>query len=53
MCEHNHPGGSLFDAVDEPKSYLDAAFNAGYTKFAVTDHASFQQCKHVLITLRK
>ena len=41
VCEHNHPGGSLFDAVDEPKSYLDAAFNAGYTKFAVTDHASF------------
>ena len=19
VCEHNHPGGSLFDAVDEPK----------------------------------
>ena len=40
-CEHNHPGGSLFDAVDEVKNYLNAAYNAGYTKFAVTDHASF------------
>ena len=40
-CEHNHPGGSLFDAVDNVDNYIKAAVAAGYKNFAVTDHASF------------
>ena len=40
-CGHNHPGGSLFDAVDNVDSYIKAAVAAGYKNFAVTDHASF------------
>lgn len=39
--EHNHFGGSLFDAVDEVKNYLTAVKNAGYKNVAVTDHGSF------------
>lgn len=52
-CEHNHPGGSLFDAVDEVKNYVEAAYNAGYSKFAVTDHASFSAMQTCIDTAAK
>lgn len=49
-CTHNHPGGSLFDAVDEVKKYIEAALNAGYKNFAVTDHASFSAMQTAIDT---
>lgn len=55
-CEHNHPGGSLFDAVDAVDNYISAAYNSGYSKFAVTDHASFsamQTCIDVAAKMTK
>lgn len=53
MAGHNHPGGSLFDAVDEPKNYCESAVKAGYSKFAVTDHGSFSAMQHCIDYVNK
>lgn len=52
-CSHNHPGGSLFDAVDDVGNYIKAAYSAGYYKFAVTDHASFSAMQTAIDAAKK
>lgn len=52
-CSHNHPGGSLFDAVDDVSNYIKAAYAAGYYKFAVTDHASFSAMQTAIDAAKK
>lgn len=48
LCNHNHPGGSLFDAVDLQKNYCESAVNAKYKYFVVSDHGSFSAMQHCI-----
>lgn len=53
FSNHNHPGGTPFDAVDVPSKYCKAAAKAGYKKFAVTDHGSFSSTQHCIDYVKK
>ena len=53
FTNHNHPGGSLFDAVDEQKNYCEAAVKAGYKYFVVSDHGSFSAMQHCIDYVKK
>lgn len=53
LTNHNHPGGSLFDAVDEQKNYCEAAVKAGYKYFVVSDHGSFSAMQHCIDYVKK
>jgi len=50
---HNHPGGSVNDAVDEPSKYVRKAKEKGYEYFTVTEHGSFTSMFQCLKAAKK
>ena len=53
LTNHNHPGGSLFDAVDSQGNYCETAVKAGYKYFVVSDHGSFSAMQHCIDYVKK